>query len=298
MANSNGGAASCLKSKLLGFTALSRDIFRMDFAWQGPAPKAGQFFMIKPDRTSVFLGRPVSVALWNPGLKSEKAARRRQRETGQSMEFLTTDTVRFLVTPRGKGTRELLAMQIGENAELTGPLGNSWKQFLRPFKAVSPDSKPVALVAGGIGAAPLAAFAGETSSQRFDFYLGLKRGFKDLEEMAGLLGPSLLDHRKLIIASEDGKEKHRGRITDFLDPADYRTVFACGPEPMLRVVAAKCREAAVPCYISLERRMACGVGACLGCTVTTSAGNRRCCADGPVFNAEEVVFDGQEHERQ
>jgi NAD(P)H-flavin reductase len=60
---------------------------------------------------------------------------------------------------------------------------------------------------------------------------------------------------------------------------------------MLKALAARCRAAAVPCYVSVERRMACGVGACLGCTVETSGGNKRCCADGPIFPAEEIYFD-------
>jgi NAD(P)H-flavin reductase len=60
---------------------------------------------------------------------------------------------------------------------------------------------------------------------------------------------------------------------------------------MLKAVAAKCKAAGTPCFISMERRMACGVGACLGCTVATVKGNRRCCADGPIFNAEEVLFE-------
>jgi len=61
---------------------------------------------------------------------------------------------------------------------------------------------------------------------------------------------------------------------------------------MLKVVAEKCAAAAVPCYVSLERRMACGVGACLGCTVSTAKGNRRCCADGPIFPAKELELYG------
>jgi NAD(P)H-flavin reductase len=60
---------------------------------------------------------------------------------------------------------------------------------------------------------------------------------------------------------------------------------------MLKAVAAKCKATGVPCFISMEKRMACGVGACLGCTVHTVSGNRRCCADGPGFKAEEVIFD-------
>jgi NAD(P)H-flavin reductase len=88
----------------------------------------------------------------------------------------------------------------------------------------------------------------------------------------------------------------KGRIPDYLDPSQYRAVFACGPVPMLKAVAAKCKQAGTPCYVSMEQRMACGVGACLGCTIKTTArqsgeANRHCCTDGPIFNAEEVIFD-------
>jgi NAD(P)H-flavin reductase len=95
----------------------------------------------------------------------------------------------------------------------------------------------------------------------------------------------------VIVASEDGSEGKKGRIPDFLDPAEYAAVCACGPSAMLKAVAARSAAANVPCFVSIERRMACGVGACLGCTVKTKNGNRRCCADGPVFPAGEIVFD-------
>jgi NAD(P)H-flavin reductase len=94
--------------------------------------------------------------------------------------------------------------------------------------------------------------------------------------------------RNLVVATEDGSVGQKGLIPDLLDPAQYGAVYTCGPEPMLRVVAASCAAAGTPCFVSLERHMACGVGACLGCTVKTASGNRRCCADGPVFRAGEV----------
>jgi NAD(P)H-flavin reductase len=94
----------------------------------------------------------------------------------------------------------------------------------------------------------------------------------------------------MVIATEDGTAGRKGRIPDMLDPAKYAAVYACGPEPMLRAVGVSAKQAGVPCFISLERHMACGVGACLGCTVETTRGNRRCCADGPIFNAEELGF--------
>jgi NAD(P)H-flavin reductase len=134
---------------------------------------------------------------------------------------------------------------------------------------------------GGIGIAPLAAFAAELAPETYDFYAGFR---------SASFGLGDLKPRSLVTAIEDDGGGLRGRIPDFLDPAKYRAVYACGPEPMLRAVAAACGKAGVPCFISLERRMACGTGACLGCTVKTLGGNRRCCTDGPVFPAGELVF--------
>jgi len=196
------------------------------------------------------------------------------------------DTVTFLIALRGQGTQELAAMRIGDEAELIGPLGNAWADFLPPVK----DGNKIALIGGGIGIAPLNALLCETSARRFDLYAGFRTGFKNDEEKNALLGAAN-QANKIVIATEDGTDGHKGRIPDFLEPEQYAAVCACGPEPMLKAVAAKCKAAGVPCFISLEKRMACGVGACLGCTVKTVSGNRRCCADGPIFKADEVIFD-------
>jgi NAD(P)H-flavin reductase len=269
--------------------AVTGEIFRLECTWPGTPPRAGQFFMLKPKRSSVFLGRPLSAAAWLPA----------------------TDTVVFLVARRGAGTQELAELRVNEELYLTGPLGNAWEDFL-------PAAGKIALVGGGIGIAPLAALLcerEETDSgpeRFFDVYAGFKKALKD-EEHAALLGPARRAE-KLILAFEDGAggrlspSLYHGRIPDFFDPSPYNAVCACGPEPMLAAVAASCRVSGVPCYVSLERRMACGVGACLGCAVETaqpadaahSAGaahpagaalkNKRCCADGPVFPAREVFF--------
>jgi NAD(P)H-flavin reductase len=154
-------------------------------------------------------------------------------------------------------------------------------------------SGQIALVGGGIGIAPLIALVSELPDEPFDFYAGFKTmsAKRNNHEYDWLLGPALSSAGELILATEDGARGKKGRIPDFLDPGKYRAVCACGPEPMLKAVAAKCKAAGTPCFISMERRMACGVGACLGCTVATVKGNRCCCADGPVFNAEEVLFE-------
>jgi NAD(P)H-flavin reductase len=284
-----------LTERLLRKTRISEEIAALEFSWAGPPPRGGQFFQVKPKRSGVFLARPLSAALWNPGGEDTPENRRRFRgKTYAAVEFFKTDTVRFLVALRGRGTRELADMAFEDEAELTGPLGNSWGDFLPPGGAL-------ALVGGGIGTAPLLAFAGELAGARtFDLYAGFKSASLDgrrFRQKPGILSPAetlvadaARGARQTRIATEDGLAGHRGRIPGFFDPAGYGAVFACGPEPMLKAVAEKCRAAAVPCFVSLERRMACGVGACLGCTVETASGNRRCCADGPIFPAGEILF--------
>ena len=236
------------------------EIYSLEFSWAGPAPRAGQFFLVRPERTGVFLGRPLSAAEWRPSeLPGEPGI------------------LRFLAARRGRGTLELGGMMPGERAEISGPLGNSWAEA----GAGIPEGD-IALVAGGVGIAPLAFYARELESREFDFYAGFRGGSFGLEG---------IKPRSLITASEDGSEGLKGRILDFFSPFGYRLVCVCGPAAMLKAAASICEDDGVPCLVSLERRMACGVGACLGCAVETRKGNSRCCADGPVFNAQELKFD-------
>jgi NAD(P)H-flavin reductase len=252
-----------MNCEVINVSFINNEIFRLDIRWYGNAPKAGQFFMIKPKRSAVFLGRPISVALWQP------------------------DTISFLIVRLGRGTRELASMRTGEEVELIGPLGNAWMDFL-PVEKIG--AKPIALIGGGAGFAPLNALLCEAPGHTFDLYAGFKNGFNSPEERDAFFGPAI-NMPNLIIASEDGKTGQKGRIPDFLEPEKYAAVCACGPPLMLKAVAAKCIAKGVPCFISMESRMACGVGACLGCAIKTVNGNRRCCADGPIFKAEEVIFN-------
>jgi NAD(P)H-flavin reductase len=199
--------------------------------------------------------------------------------------------LRFLIALRGRGTRELTEMCPGDEAELIGPLGRGWDEFYAPFRG-----SPIALIGGGIGTAPLNCFAAELDQGSFDFYAGFRTGFTGAEEQEALVGQGRSRARELILAAEEtggGGDLHIrcGRIPGFLNPSLYAAVFACGPEAMLRAVAVSCTAMGTPCFMSLERRMACGVGACLGCTVQTAGGNRRCCADGPIFRAGELNFE-------
>ncbi|MDR3020259.1 MAG: dihydroorotate dehydrogenase electron transfer subunit [Treponema sp.] len=256
--NSNAKSHVCEVSANL---AVNQEIFILHFNWQGPAPRAGQFFMMKPERSSVFLPRPISIFEFNP----------------------EQNLVKFLIAKVGAGTSELSSLQIGEKARLTGPFGNAWADFL-------PETGKAALVGGSLGLAPLAALTAERSDFNFHFYAGFKNGFREKEEENAVLG-SAVKSRKIVIAAEDGRNAHHGRILDFLfEPKDYDVIFACGNMQMLNAVKKKCEARDVPCFISIESRMACGAGACLGCTVNTVKGNCRCCVDGPIFPAKEVLF--------
>jgi len=281
---------------------VSGDTVKLEFIWPGPAPQGGQFFLIKPQRTGVFLGRPLSSAGWKPrGSSRYVNADRRvnidrrlvsNRYSNTSVRLITNRRVNhdrrqgtilsFFVVRRGMGSRELVDLRPGEEAELIGPLGNSWAEMEIPTNDSNGKAAgPIALIAGGVGIAPLLAFIPELENTVFDFYAGFRTGSFGLEN---------IKPRSLVIATEDGSQGLKGRIPDFFTASGYSAVFACGPEPMIKVVGDACIAKEIPCFISMERHMACGVGACLGCTIKTTKGNRRCCADGPIFNAEEVCF--------
>jgi len=291
------------------FAFVAADTVSLEFIWSGPAPKSGQFFLIRPRRTGVFLPRPISVAGYRPRKSSEAgrlaknlryserrnfAAERRQKidrvirydqRVSIDRRFDEGGVLRFLVTRRGQGSRDIVDMRPGEEAELIGPLGNFW-----PLDDIPPDflrgkhaAGPVALIGGGIGIAPLLMIAPELGKKSYDFYAGYRTGFYGLET---------IKPKALILATEDGSVGVKGRILDFFTPKGYCRVFACGPEPMLRAVADLCIASGVPCFLSVERHMACGVGACLSCKIKTLDGSQRCCTDGPIFNAEELCFEG------
>jgi NAD(P)H-flavin reductase len=253
------------------------------FDWDGPKPEAGQFFLVRPEGAAVFLPRPLSVAICRSNDRKWR--------------------VSFLVARRGKGTDELLSMRKDERARLTGPLGNRWADFLPPADSYrrppwSPSAehyvrwekpRPLGLVAGGAGIAPIGFLRRELlrSSVPYRLLAGFRGGREGLSTLAALD----IRGEKDDLVSEDGAGGESGLVTDYLKAWEFAAVFACGPGPMMRTVAALCRSADVPCFVSLEEHMACGAGACLGCSVPTVSGNKRCCSDGPIFNAEEVFFD-------
>jgi dihydroorotate dehydrogenase electron transfer subunit len=227
--------------------------------------RAGQFFNISCRFAGSFdplLRRPFSVYRANP---------------------LSSSLV-LLVRPFGRGSAWLAERSLGESLELLGPLGNSFE--------ISPRAQRVLMLAGGVGAAPLVMLSDEAAERGIDvvFVMGAA-------DEAGLLPASeLRGSVEYLVATDDGSRGHHGLATEVI--ADYvrwaDQVFACGPEPMyrtLRSVVDPLRINRRPSVqISVERGMACGLGACLGCVVETTRGMIASCVQGPVFDLDEVIL--------
>ncbi|MDR0380650.1 MAG: dihydroorotate dehydrogenase electron transfer subunit [Oscillospiraceae bacterium] len=191
---------------------------------------------------------------------------------------------RFVFEHKGPGTRYLAARKPGDTLDILGPLGRGF--------TCEPEDLPTLLVGGGIGVPPLL-LAARRLAGTAHAVLGFRAASLAVltDELASLCA-------RTAFCSDDGSLGTRG-FTDavarrLLSETAYARVLACGPRPMLRAVAGAARAAGVPCEVSLEERMACGVGACLACACRVRAGAeetfRRVCLDGPVFDAETVVW--------
>ena len=182
------------------------------------------------------------------------------------------ETVSFLYKVVGKGTEIFTKLKAGDEITLDGPHGNGF-----------PEVKgKIALVGGGVGIAPLYLTAKTLKKLDPDTKVDIYLGFS---------GQPILTDRYEAVADQV-KVNVGGFVTDDIDPREYDFILTCGPEIMMKVLYSKCRDlkAKAPVYVSMENRMACGIGACLVCTCKTSKGNRRACKDGPVMLGNEV-FD-------
>lgn len=195
--------------------------------------------------------------------------------------------VEFIFKVLGRGTGLLADNVPGTAISILGPIGNGF--------SVPATAQHIALVGGGVGMPPLYFLAEELQQMRPDvqvtfFYGG--RGCDDLLELDRWekLGATI------VAATEDGSACHFGLVTVPLLAAfqthKFEYLAACGPKPMLHAVQQLALTAGIPGELSLEERMACGVGACLGCVCSTTGGRQRVCVDGPVFALDEVKFDG------
>lgn len=217
----------------------------------------GQFFMLRKKGSSFPLARPIS------------------------LYHASYDHLEFMIMEKGGGTSELAGLKEDDAVEVLGPLGNG---FPEPSSA-----DKICLIGGGIGAAPISNLAFSLPRESYAYYACFKDNF------GADLVYNVPDER-LVIATEDGSCGVKGMLpkiltADTLKAEGYTVVYACGPTPMLKYVQTICKEAGVKSYFSMENRMACGVGACLGCTIRTTEGNKRVCKDGPVFSGEILIFE-------
>ena len=190
-------------------------------------------------------------------------------------------TLRLVYRVVGKGTEMFAALKAGDSVEVLGPLGNG-------FPMEEAEGKRVFLIGGGIGVPPMLETAKQLKGEPV-----LVMGYRD--EL--FLTDEMKKAGELVIATEDGSAGTKGNVLDANRENDLKAdmIFACGPKPMLRALKAYGLENNIPCYVSMEERMACGVGACLGCVCQSTevddhsqVKNKRVCKDGPVFLSTEV----------
>ncbi|MHB0885408.1 MAG: dihydroorotate dehydrogenase electron transfer subunit [Bacillota bacterium] len=236
------------------------------------AARAGQFIHL----------RCAPPGQWDPLLRRPLSLHRIDRGRGE---------VEVLFRVAGRGTGFLAGLAEGDEVDLIGPLGQGFPTDLA-------EGETAVLVAGGIGVAPLVALAEKLAEKGAPLTAAVgaqtSAGLVGLDELGKVAG-------RVATATDDGSSGHHGFVTELLAGLLERVarpvVYACGPEPMLRRVQAMVTEGGprVRGYLSLEARLACGVGACLGCAVRRAGPTTtyyHVCHDGPVFGAGEVVLGG------
>ena len=196
-------------------------------------------------------------------------------------------TLRIVFEVRGTGTDKLSQLNVGDKMNMIAPLGNGFT-----IKDI-PDDKTIIVVGGGIGVPPMLQTAKSFTGNRVKAVIGFRS--KDrviLENDFVSIGADVS------VCTDDGSYGEKGLATfpliEELEKGSTAMIYACGPTPMLKAIINTAKLYNVSCEVSLEQRMACGVGACVGCAVNINRSGRdfvlRVCKDGPVFKAEEVVL--------
>ena len=256
-------------AKILSLKETAKDIFDMTLSAPEVASsaKAGQFINVYLKDASKLLPRPISICGFDP-------------EKG---------TVRIVFRVVGNGTKELSEMKEGDDLKIMGPLGNGFFEI---------KEKNALLFGGGIGIPPMLGLAKSLSAKGIKVTAVL--GYRDAENFLAEEFKAFGDD---IIATDDGSVGFHGNVVDAvknsvatgaLDLTDT-CLCACGPLPMLRGLKAFAKDNSLKAQLSMEERMACGIGACLACVCRSTevdhhsnVKNKRVCKDGPVFYAEEI----------
>lgn len=221
----------------------------------------GQFISVYSNDSGRILPRPISICETNA----------------------PDGALRIVYRIAGKGTEEFSRYMAGDRLDILGPLGNGF-----PTERC-PAGKKAFLIGGGIGIPPMVKLSGALAGE-----VQVVAGYRDSHLF---LQSELSEHGKFYVATEDGSVGTRGNVLDCIreNHLTADVIYACGPTPMLRAVKAYATEHGIECWISLEERMACGIGACLACVCKTRevdehsrVHNARICREGPVFAAEDV----------
>jgi dihydroorotate dehydrogenase electron transfer subunit len=259
--------------------------------------RAGQFAMLRGDwGADPLLGRPMSI-LRLAGAAGGGALGA-GRDAGLAAPGAAADRADFLLKVVGKGTQALADARPGTRATLLAPLG-------RPFRDEEDAARRVLLVGGGVGVPPVYALARERAAAGRAATTTLLLGGRTAADVFPALSAEIAALGvEVVVATEDGSQGAAGRVTAPLAPRlnaaaaapAGATVYACGPDGMLRALAALCAGAAaehgaarVRYWAAVEQLMACGFGACLGCVLPLADGRRKLvCTDGPVLDGREV----------
>lgn len=230
----------------------------------------GQFISIYTKDSSKLLPRPISIC----EVEKDKGL------------------IRIVYRIAGEGTKEFSGYAGGDEIDIMGPLGNGYPMNCED---VTKSKNPI-LIGGGIGIPPMLELAKQMKANGSS--ITIVAGYRSASDL--FLTKELSDCGELVIATDDGSEGVKGTVIDAIKEKGVAGDFiaACGPKPMLRGVKSLAADMKVPAYISMEERMACGVGACLGCVCKSEdvddhskVHNKRVCKDGPVFKASEVNLD-------
>lgn len=253
------GSKRNFKAEVTQNVEVSKGHFLMGFEPFGnpPEPMPGQFYMVGTGESN------------DPLLKRPFCFFRKYRKA-----------IQILYRVRGKGTALLSRMKPGVTLNVVGPLGNSWP--------MPEEGRRPLIIAGGIGIASVFPLAASLAKKPIIVY-----GGKNRDELV-MLDDLKLAYAGLHPATEDGSYGTRGTVMDLLkslDIDDRHLLYACGPRGMLKAVAEFALERGLEGYASLEEKMACGMGACLGCAVKTAGGVKEVCVDGPVFRLDEVIWE-------
>ncbi len=225
-----------------------------------PEMLPGQFVEVRVDNSpSTFLRRPISI---------------------NNVDY-DRNELWLLVAAVGDGTRQLQKLQKGDRLNCMLPLGNS-------FTMPTDSAQKVLLVGGGVGVAPLLYFGKRIKAMggKPTFLLGARSAKDVLErELFEQVG-------RVFITTEDGSEGEKGFVTNHsvLAQEHFDRISTCGPKPMMMAVARYAFKNDIECEVSLENKMACGVGACLCCVEKTVEGNKCVCKEGPVMNIKKLTW--------